>query len=561
MYRPQAQQLPFHLSKASEVILRGGKRSGKSTAVVLEFASRILGKSIIAPDGKPIPLRYRVPTVDDPGLYWVIGWDIDHIGQTLHRLLFEPGLFRIIEDGTKGSGVWRPYKDADQADVARKAESKPVSQVLPGRFVASDGWSMENAAANVFESVLLKKNGKVFAKICAYPSSSKHAKQGDPVDGIWVDEDIQNPGHLKEWQDRLTDRNGWLMWSVWPHTKNLALIEMLDKAGECSLDPDPPIEAFQLVMTQNEYIADENKEKALFRMGSDDEIARRDRGELLLDEISMYDFTPGIHVVKPAFHAKPESVNAALANMFIRQPRLPREWTRYLAIDPSHTRTAVMSGAVPPPEWDGLLFGDRLIIEWELVVKKHSADKLAEALVSLMSGFNYEAFIMDQNAGRQTSIGRDDNTFDHYSRAFKAKGLVSRQTGSTFHPGCNKPPERYRAVRTLLAQADDGWPQLILFGPKTWETQREFGSYRKKQQETVGQTMILDEPVNPRVHDCMAAIEYLAEFVERHFRTGTAYVRPEEFHSAPSAAYRAAQARLKKNSANGYVHLGAGEAA
>jgi len=556
VYRPSDQQLPFHESGAKETVLRGGKRSGKSTAVVMEFASRVLGTPITRADGSKIPLRFAPSSDAEPLLYWVIGWDIKHIGQTLHRLLFEPGLFRIIPD--KVTKKWRVYNPAIPDDVLRFDESEPSPPVIPARLVKEGTWSWENKAANVFESVELI-NG---AKICAFPSSGKSPKQGDAVAGIWIDEDIQNGGHLKEWQDRLTDKGGWFTWSVWPHTQNYALIELLDRAEEAEGEESPKIQAFQLMMTKNAFIAEENKADALSRMGSEDEIARRDRGELLLDALSMYDFAPALHLVKTQSHDKPANAHELIESLLRRFGRLPKEWTRYLSIDPSHTRTAVAFGVVPPPEWEHVKLGHRLIIEAEVIAKKHSAVQLADVLLPMMSGVQFEAFVMDQNAGRQTWAGQDLSVFEHYTKAFRTKGLISRQTKSGFIPGCNKPQERYRAVRELLRINDDGYATLMLVEDKTPFTQREFQTYRKKQQNIGGEEVILDEPLNPRKHDCMAAMEYLVAHVQPLFELGTAYVESNYGSSGGSPAYRAAMKMLKREKdRTEYVHLGPGAAA
>ena len=58
VYRPTEQQLAFHESGATQNIVKGGKRAGKTLAVACEFASRVLGIPITRPDGTKIPLRY-----------------------------------------------------------------------------------------------------------------------------------------------------------------------------------------------------------------------------------------------------------------------------------------------------------------------------------------------------------------------------------------------------------------------------------------------------------------------------------------------------------------------
>jgi hypothetical protein len=561
VYRPASQQLPFHLSNAHQLILRGGKRSGKSLAVVAEFASRVTGRPLYGPHGEPIPLKYPVSTPKDTRLYWCIGWDVDHIGQTIYRYLFEPGIVRVIRD--RATRQWRIYNPADPNDAERYDESVASEPMIPERLIDANSWFWESKAAHNFASVRLK-NG---AMICAYPSSSKHAKQGDAVDGIWIDEDIQIPAHMKEWEDRLTQRDGWMLWAVWPHTKNYALCELLDRADEQVEEERPNVQSYQLIMSQNPYIPQEAKERALGRMGSEEEIARRDRGELLLDTLAMYDFFFSLHTISQFEPGEmPQQVTNArdmLRKVYSQEGRFPREWTRYLSIDPSHSRTACLFAVVPPPEIDSVEIGNCVIVENELVVKKHTADALAAVIRPLVEGLNYEAFIMDQQMGRQTHTGEDTTVFEKYAAAFNARGIRSRLFPGTFIPGCNRPQDRYRAVRSMLSVNTHNIPTLLFIAARTPHAQSEFKTYRKKQLFIGGEDTILDEPANPRKHDVMAALEYLVAYLEQAFAVGMAYVPPETYQSRGSKAYRKALQIIRKEHEKhgGYVHLGPGAAA
>jgi type III secretory pathway component EscV len=152
-----------------------------------------------------------------------------------------------------------------------------------------------------------------------------------------------------------------------------------------------------------------------------------------------------------------------------------------MAIDPSHTRTAVMFGVVPPPEWEGVRMGDCVVIENELIVQRHSAEMLAEKIKHIVSGENYEAFVMDQMMGRQTSAGQNRTVFQVYAEALAAQSIVSRITKSQFIPGCNVPTTRHNAVRQFLAIGETGCPTMMFVESRTPGLQKEFGSYRKKQ--------------------------------------------------------------------------------
>lgn len=576
IYRPSELQEPFHKARCPEELVFGGKRSGKSVSCSLEFASRLLGRPVIGRDDQPIPQHWPCSRKDFPRLYWIIGWDAKH-AKTIYKLLFEPGqggTFRCIRD--RKTGKWRIWNRADPDDVARHRESEPTPPLIPHEMLVGgsvDGISWANKKNWEWDSFALKSG----ALVEFWPSSALTAKPGEAVSGIWIDEDIQSPAHLKEWQDRLTDLEGWLLWSVWPQTKNFALVNLMKRAENCEDEPNPTIKMFQLAMTSNPFISDAAKAQSLERMGDEEEIARRDKGDLGMSDWNMYDFVPLIHCLRTAefdrrMEAPMHSVRWKLTEILRTSGMFPRDWTRYYSIDPSNTRTAAHSWVVPPPVYDGIAMGNIAIVEWELVVKKHSAEMLAEASKNLMGGFVYEAFVMDQQIGRQTSVGRDETVFMHYEEAFRKAGLSSRMTMSGFAPGCNEPNTRYRTVRRMLSVQKDGMPLIAFVEHKIRETRKEFGSYYKKRgdvahekRDDVAQgTMILDQPANPRLFDCMASVEYGATFISQLMDTrGTAYVEPSAYQNLKSPILvRLDEIRKKGNrtedGSDGYVHLGPG---
>ena len=563
VYTPYEQQEPIHSSTAIELLVSGGKRSGKSVSVAMEFASRVTGIPIKDLTGKVFKPRWPVANENYPRIYWVIGYDWNHIGQTIHRLLFQPGMggqFRCIPD--EKTGLWRTFNRADKADISRIGESELTEPLIPDRMIIPDSWEWEDKRGNMFKSVQLT-NG---AKIYAYPSTSPQPKQGDAISGIWIDEDVAFSDHVKEWQDRLTDENGWLLWSVWPHMKNPALISLIERAELCSIQENPRIQRVQLIMSKNPFISQENKEASLERMGSEEEIARRDRGEVNMDAYSMYTFDHHVHCLRRKNDAhiyEPTRSNAylKLRSIYELLGELPNDWTRYLIMDPSHTRTGIQSWAIPPHEIDGVFVGNVMICEWELVCKRMTAEAIAQAISNRRGSKHYECHIIDNRAGRQTHAGRDTNTRMHFSMAFRGAGLVSRQTSYDFMPGCDVPTTRYRAVRNLMEPvAGVGIPSLMIIDDKCPETKREFTKYMKKRDSrVVDSDAVLDEPANPRLYDLMACTEYAAAHMEQLFIEGTAYVEPTLYRRIGSFAYRKAMQLIRgQTEEQGVVTLGAG---
>lgn len=544
VYRPTEQQLPIHEGQSTEMIVVGGKRSGKTLSVTMEYGSRILGIPITRPDGTQITgRRFKRSSVKNPKLYWVIGLNVDHIGQTLYHRLFSPGLgcdFRIIKD--TATGKWRAYNP--NFDAERENDTVLCPPMFGEGVIDPKSWHMESAAGNIFKSVRLT-NG---ATICAYATTGDYPKQGDAVDGIWLDEDTANAEFLKEWHDRLSTRRGWWLWSVWPKVANEALINTLERAKRYEDDENPPIRVVRLVGSENPYSDKAGIAEALARMDDDDDEAHRDRGDIdgFISGRQMYDFGSAIHVVQPLPEiVRPENPFQVICKLLAENKQLPSSWTRYLFIDPSHTRTACLFGVVPPAEWDGVEMGDRLIIEKELVVTKHTPAMFAGALLPHTETVRFEAFVMDQMVGRQTTVGSDTTVFNAYEREFRQRGIMSRITGSGFMRGSNDKSTRRRAVRTMLEPIHGGWPSLWV-ARQCVQTIKEFRSYRKKEiKDNQGRSVPLDDPVNERVFDAMACIEYGCEYINTRFRDGTAYVEPALAQARGSLAYEVAMNLIK----------------
>jgi hypothetical protein len=566
LYRPWPMQEPFHRSKASECLVSGGKRSGKTVCVSMEFVSRITGRRITLSDGTTIQPRWRVATAKAPRTYWVIGWNWAH-ARVLYKYLFEPGqggTLMCIRD--RVTNKWRIWNRADPDDAAREDEAKLTPPLITADMIEGGrrGIAWENHAEQQWKLFRLR-NG---ATVVYYPSNQVTAQPGEAVAGIWIDEDIQVPDHLKEFQDRLIDMEGWFLWSVWPQDRNDALLGLMDRAEEAEGEPDPQIEWFRLDMEQNPFISSKGKSEALGRMEDDDEVSRRSRGDLLLTSRLMYEqFAPVVHCLRhqaldAMMQASIHPVRRKLTEIMMRDGRFPREWTRYLSLDPSFSRTACHSWVVPPPDFEGVHVGDIAIVEWEMILLRQNADAIAQALKTAMLGMIYEAFVMDQQIGKQTSVGRDDTVFQHFEMCFRKERLVSRQTMSGFHPGCNQPHTRFRTIRRMLTVQPDGMPTLLFVEEKTPITKKEFGTYKRKLDTSRRDSeVMLDIPSNPRKHDAMASLEYGGTFICSLFDTGVAYQQPSDqtlYQNPILAAVKELQAAEAAKTDGDYVHWGPG---
>ena len=201
LYEPMPLQDEFHKCVASERILLGGNRGGKTLCISVEAARAATGQD---PYGK-------YPKED--GNLVIIGRNWPHIGMVIYKSLFRPGAFRIIRD--EETGQWRSFRPGK--DDHRRAETKPAPPLIPPRMVKDVSWVLKNA--HYMQRAELVNGWTIYCF-----SSEGEPPQGFQADAVWIDEDVSNESWIGEMQARLADRKGRFMWSAMPHSKNDALL-------------------------------------------------------------------------------------------------------------------------------------------------------------------------------------------------------------------------------------------------------------------------------------------------------------------------------------------------
>ena len=129
LYCPTPQQEQVHASRASEILVIGGNRSGKSLCTFVEDARAVCGKD---------PHK-KYPEKD--GILAIVGKDWKHIGLVVYPMLFMAGAFKIIRD--EKTGEWRAYNPA--TDAAREKDAKPAPPLIPPRMVKKKSWVLKSA--------------------------------------------------------------------------------------------------------------------------------------------------------------------------------------------------------------------------------------------------------------------------------------------------------------------------------------------------------------------------------------------------------------------------------
>jgi len=468
LFRAMVTQVGFIISLATERLMRGGNQSGKSTICAVEVASAAMRMPVFGPDGRS--LSFKFPT-NRPLMIWVIGLGEAHIGDTIYRLLFQPGCFDVIRD--KRTGQLRAWNPNDPDDKAREAEKEPSPPLIPARYATDDCFAWKDKKAKVFTRWTHPTNGTVIRAF----TSLGDVKQGDPVDLIWIDEDIENPDDINEYRARLSKRKGRIIWSSWPRIANPALLDMHKRAEEQRNSEKPDCQEWCLKFTSNPFMDDDEKRKRLAEWGP--EVARaRDQGEFVLDTVLMYpEFNEAKHVTPPPSQHEWDEVDRVLAeNKFIP----PRTWTRRLFLDPGHGTTAVLLTATTPPE-----LGNYIVFYDGLYLHQCTPERCAAEVFKIAHGFKFHSFTIDYRYGRQKHVGNAKpggnprTVREIYTEAFAAQGLRSETTGSSFLWSSDDVGAGLIAFRSLLLPQSNGRPRVRVVGYKLKDWIREIQLYRK----------------------------------------------------------------------------------
>ena len=472
LYRPMPHQEAMHACMASERVVLGGNRSGKSLSTFVEDARAVTGQD---PYGK---------YPKENGNLVVIGRNWPHIGLVCYPMLFKANAFKIIKD--KETGEWRAFNPKIDSD--RASEAKPAPPLVPPRFVAEVSWVLKNAG--YCQRVVLTNGWTIH-----FFSSEGEPPQGFQADLVHLDEDISNPSWVGEMQARLADRRGRLVWSAMPWSKNDALLGLCERADKEAEDGNesPIIKKFTFRFLDNDHIEGSEKQKNIARWSAlgVDELRMRAEGEFTQDSILMY---PSFNV---AVHMFPRE---ALPNR-----QVPPDWTRYVAIDPGHTVMACVFGAVPPDE-------KMLLIYDELYIRNANALIWGEEFAKKVDGQLLYAMIMDMHGGSLRDLGSGRLPCDLYSEQLRERGIRAQMSGTQFIPGSDDIQARTALVRQMLHIRGDGSTQLKFLEGGTPELVRELKRYKKKVVQGNAGAFITDMPnTRGEVHACQC-LEYLCAY-------------------------------------------------
>lgn len=487
LYRPNPNQEAIHACPASEVLVIGGNRSGKSLCTFVEDARAATGQD---PHGK---------YPKENGILVIVGKDWKHIGLVVVPYLFRAGAFRIIRD--EQTGEWRAYNPL--TDEHRRAETKPAPPLIPPRFIKKTSWVLKSA--NYMQSCTLHNGWEIH-----FFSSEGEPVQGFQADRVHIDEDINNENWVPELQARIVDRRGKFQWSAMPHSTNNALLGLKERAesSEQSLGEKSSIRLFKLRFLDNPYLDAQEQKKSIERWAAlgEDVLRMRAEGDFITDSVLVY----------PTFDMRIHGMDRSE----LPEGQIPHDWTRYAVIDPGHAVTAVLFAAVPPTE-------DYWLVYDQLYMRQCNAQIFGEEFEKKVRGWHFHAFIIDAHGGRLRDIGSGRLPVEQYTEQLVNRGIRSAVTGASFLAGCDDIIARCESTRNALHIRPAGTPILRVLRGACPDLERELKRYRKLVNYVSGTAIVTDRPnTKGEVHLCQT-LEYLCAYRPHYHRPPPAYKEPD----------------------------------
>lgn len=510
LFRPLLTQEDYFLSEASEVLSKGGNRTGKSLCTAVKFAAIARDVPITFADGSHHDMRLPHQK-GRPLTMWVVGLQLNHIGQTIYRLLFEPGAFNIIRD--EHTRRWRAYEPL--TDRHRRDECRGAFPLIPDTEIKSIGWV--KPSLKEFAVIELMNGTKIYAF-----ASTSDVKQGDPVDIIWIDESIAQPGHYDEWQARISDRSGRIFWSTMPRPDVGPLIRINQRAIDQQIEiaegirKKADVESYTFRLSQNSHIDDEEKRKRREGWASEDVRRQREDGDFVFDSLLLYPhFGVAIH---SAWDQTPETDDKLGATLRANNGVPPEDWTRELILDPGTAKPGVLFGAIPPEEF-WVAGNPYYVVYDEIYTPRLDAESLAEKIKARSNDYVFHRFIIDGKAGQQKAMSYSMTVQQNYSQAFAKRGLLCETSGSGFIPGDPNWETRSHALERWMHMRPCGRPQLRIVVDRCRNLVAQLQSNVRKTIKGIdGQPIPLEKPADNQLDDLRVCLEYWASRFPKYVR-------------------------------------------
>ena len=505
LYEPLPNQLAFHSSQARERLLRGSNRAGKTLAAAMEIAWIISN---------------RHPYIDYPkgGKIIAVGRSEEHIGNVMWDKLAKPQYnLRMLRDEV--TGEWRAWRPWCEEDRNRKEESVAMPPLIPPRLIADEP-SWYSKKDQIPRKVRFKTGWELL-----FFTGGGNPPQGIDIDVAWLDEEIERNDWYTETAARLLDRGGRFFWSATAQAGGDQLWRLHQRAMEEEGNPNASVTEHPILLSDNPYMSEKDKEELAKKYSHDPDAYRvRILGEYLITSFHIY----------PTFN---------ITNHCCEPFEVPRNWCRYMIVDPGTVVAAALFVAVPPDR-------SHLYVYDELYLRDCNPQKWADAIKHKTAGQVFQSFIIDDNGSRRTDASSGTTVRQVYADLLKNMRIKSRATGHSFELGQSNVRAGLDQVRKALdpkAKSKDGKPYLQIFLPGCPNLVEEFPRYYKKRNKLTG--MIAEEPLQKNNHalDCL-------RYAVMH---GCPYVEPKKIKNRSNGRQRWDEKRKRNKKPPTGILLGA----
>lgn len=420
LYQPLPEAERFHASLTKIRVLDGSNRSGKTNGGAVETARILCGCD---PYDK---------SVKKNGKALIVGLDGDHIAMMWAKCA-QPGAFSKIRD--EKTRFWRAVRPdpsdptrLDPYDEAYCEQWKDAPPYIPARMIHSIAW--EEKRKGIPRRVTLKNGWDSL-----WRSSKGDSPQGDHLNWVWIDEQIENEDFYKEARRGIVAMGEpkqhipRMIWTATPQNLNPQLSDLRDDADAGKKYAS----AFKLLIANNPYISDDEKQ-AYYDSLSEDEREVRWFGIPAIARQRVYPgYSPqGVHGCDPF------EVDIS-------------RWARYVALDPGRQHCGTVFFAVDPEQ-------EHVWVYDAFDLRNSDAQGWAGEIAKRQHDMKFEAFVIDQQMGKQRPPGSGWNVAQQYWAALDTAGVRPKTEGPLggFFPGSNDVAGREEAVISWLTIRGSG---------------------------------------------------------------------------------------------------------
>jgi hypothetical protein len=478
LIRPSPTQEAFLSCKKKLRVAEGSNRSLKSTAGAIECARCVTHQD---PHNK-FPARGL-------GLVVALDWQ-PHVSELWRKMTVE-GEFKVIPD--EHTGLPRAVRSdpknptqLDPYDAAYRERWSDGAPLIPPRWIKRVNF--ESMSPPTPRWALIEGPG--FRWELDFRSSKGTPVHGKHYNFAWFDEQLMNEQFFYEAMRGLVaiheppEHTPRFWWTATSQITNPQYFELSEKAEKGSSS----VETFRFLIKDNPYISAEEKQ-AFHDALPPDERASRYYGEHALVAARIYPgFDPmGAHGCEPF--------------------EIPPTWARYGVVDPGRQYYATLFAAVPPDERHVYIYDG-------FVIKNAGREAWAGEVKRRQHTVQFEAFVIDQQAGRQHPMGAEDHegVARQFWQAMTKQGVVPNQVATGkwagFFPGSKDIRAREEALKGWLAIRGEGHVA------GTAKLQIFRGQFPELEKQIRYACMKRDDPSKREIREesWVQCLEYLADF-------------------------------------------------